>query len=345
MRQKMRGYHGFKTPGMSKRMKPAAVLAAVMAVTLSLAGCSDTGGGQNANQGDASPVASATAAAGAGVSTAAPAAAETQTPGPAATPAEAAVLDPAALQPVFGFAGEAGRQILVTREANGEEGQMQALDAAIGSSGQVLKVRFAEWQSGNDQNNGRELAVNLPNISGYVFTADGDAAVPDETYYLVDSSAFNLEALIPVEPEPAESEQLPEADPVRNSITDAKHREIYSAWKLASLPPGRELYLVQFVRQNKDMLFSLVLEEEGKLSFMDYPAEITDNEYSVWRVDDGGEIIPQMFSLLLAARTADGLLLGVNWFGAEGINSFFLKQSGEMFKELDIQYGRYTSPL
>ncbi|AIQ52233.1 hypothetical protein [Paenibacillus sp. FSL R7-0331] len=336
----MRGYHSFKTLSMPKRLKPAAVLAAVMAFTLCLAGCTDANGGQNASQGD-SPVASATAAAGA--PTAAPAA--TQTPGPAYTPANQAVLDPAELQPVFGFAGEAGRQILVTREADGEEGKMQALDTAIGSSGQVLKVRFAEWQRGNDQNNGRELAVNLPNISGYVFTADGDAAVPDETYYLVNSSAFNLEALIPVEPEPAESEQLPEADPVRKSITDAKHREIYSAWKLASLQPGRELYLIQFVRQNKDMLFSLVLEEAGKLSFMDYPAEITDNEYSVWRVDDGGEVIPQMFSLLFAARTADGLLLGVNWLGAEGINSFFLEQTGDAFKELDIQYGRYTSPL
>ncbi|OMF97542.1 hypothetical protein [Paenibacillus sp. FSL R7-0273] len=345
MKRIMRGYHSFKALSMPKRLKPAAVLAAVMAVALSLAGCSGAGSGQDANQGDASPVASGAATAGAGAGAGASAAAATQTPGPAATPAEAAVLDPAALQPVFGFAGEAGRQLLVTREGNDEELQMQALDTAIGSGGQVLRVRFGGWQEGNDQNNGRELAVNLPNISGYVFTVDGDAAVPDETYYLVNSSTFQLEALVPVEPGPADADQLPESDPVRKSITDAKHREIQSAWKLASLPPGRELYLVQFVRQNKDMLFSLVLEEEGKLSFMDYPAEITDNEYSVWRVDDGGEVIPQMFSLLFAARTTDGLLLGVNWLGAEGINSFFLEQTGETFKELDIQYDRYTSPL
>ncbi|MNF16023.1 hypothetical protein D3C80_2188730 [compost metagenome] len=52
-----------------------------------------------------------------------------------------------------------------------------------------------------------------------------------------------------------------------------------------------------------------------------------------------------MFSLLFAARTADRLLIGINWLGAEGINSFFLAQRGESFKELDIQYSRYTSPM
>ncbi|KUP24587.1 hypothetical protein [Paenibacillus sp. DMB5] len=348
MKHHVRAYRRIKIVSMSHRLRPAAVLQIVLAVSLSLAGCAGSGGDQNTEQGGESPAPATTAAAtaaGGGNGGAASTPAATQTPGPAVAPVPAAVLDPAALQPVFGFAGVAGKQILVSRENNDWEEQMQALDIAIGSGGQVLKVRFESWQPGNEQSNGRELAGNLPNLSGYVFKVVGGAAKPDETYYLADSSAFNQAALVTVEPAPAEAEQLSEADPVRSSIAEAKQRQIMSAWKLASLPPGRELYLVQFVRQNQDMLFSLVLEEEGKLSFMDYPAEITGNEYSVWRVDDGGEVIPQMFSLLYAARTADGLLLGINWLGAEGINSFFLAQSGESFKELDIQYSRYTSPM
>lgn len=93
------------------------------------------------------------------------------------------------------------------------------------------------------------------------------------------------------------------------------------------------------------MLFSLVVEDGGKLKFVDYPAVVQEDEYSVWRVDDGGEVMPEMFSLLFAAETTDGLLLGLNWWGAEGINSFFLSRKGDAFKELDIQYSRYTSPL
>ncbi|MNC03441.1 hypothetical protein D3C75_508480 [compost metagenome] len=93
------------------------------------------------------------------------------------------------------------------------------------------------------------------------------------------------------------------------------------------------------------MLFSLVLEDKVGLTFMDYPAVIQGDEYSVWRVDDGGEVIPEMFSILFAAETAEGSLLGMEWWGAEGVNTFFLKKEGDVFKEMDIQYGRYTSPL
>lgn len=162
---------------------------------------------------------------------------------------------------------------------------------------------------------------------------------------MADSAEFKLKSLLEIQPAATDRGQLSADDPLRKSISAVKQREIKAAWKLADLPPDRGLYLVQFVRQNKNMLFSLVVEDGGKLKFMDYPAVVQEDEYSVWRVDDGGEVLPEMFSLLFAAETTDGLLLGLNWWGAEGINSFFLSQEGDTFKELDIQYGRYTSPL
>lgn len=234
---------------------------------------------------------------------------------------------------------------MVTREEEGAGEQMKSLNTAIGNGGQVLAVKLEKWQTGNENNNGRELANNIPNLSGYLFKVEGGAAMRDETYVLVDSAVFPQAALLELQPADPAGPQLAARDPLRKSVETAKGRKIQAAWKLAGLGPDRQLYLVQFVRQDKDMLFSLVLEEDGKLSFKDYPAEITDNEYSVWRVDDGGEVNPQMFSLLFAAQSADGLLLGLNWWGAEGVNSFFLQQEGNGFIELAIEYGRYISPL
>lgn len=222
---------------------------------------------------------------------------------------------------------------------------MESLNTAIGNGGQVLAVKFEKQQTGSEDSNGRELANNFANLSGYLYTVESGAAKADETYYLVDSSSFPPAALVDLQPADPAAPQLAAGDPVRKSIAAVKHRELQSAWKLADLAPDRELYLVQFTRQDKDMLFSLVLNENGKLSFIDYPAVIENDEYSVWRVDDGGEMRPEMFSLLFAAQSADGLLLGLNWWGAEGVNSFFLLQQGNTFKELEIQYGRYTSPI
>ncbi|MEK5032890.1 hypothetical protein MKY96_15650 [Paenibacillus sp. FSL R7-0302] len=326
------------------RVRAAGSLILTAAIVFSLTGCART----NSND------AASSAAASAGPSAASPSPAAQQTDSPAsavpaasatASPVPAALLDPAKLQPVFGFASETGSHIMVTREEEGSGEQLKSLNTAIGNGGQVLAVKLEKWQPGNDNNNGRELANNIPNMSGYLFKVEGDAAMRDETYVLVDSAVFPQAALLEVQPADPAGPQLAAGDPLRKSIAAAKGRKIQSAWKLAGLGPDRGLYLVQFVRQDKEMLFSLVLEEDGKLSFKDYPAEITDNEYSVWRVDDGGEVIPQMFSVLFAAHTADGLLLGLNWWGAEGVNSFFLKQEGNGFTELAIEYGRYISPL
>lgn len=329
------------------RVNAAGCMLLAAAMLSGLSGCSRPGG--NTDQAESSAKSSPAA-----VQSEAPAVMETaapQTGNPTAAasatepPVQAAFTDPAKLQSVFGFADEAGSHILVTREADGSGEQMKSLNTAIGNGGQVLPVKFEKWQPGSANSNGRELANNIANLPGYLFTVVDGAAEPDETYYMADSAVLPLDSLLAVQPAGAENPPLTAGDSVRKSIANAKQREIQAAWKLAGLSPDRELYLVQFVRQDKDMLFSLVLLEDGSLSFMDYPAVIQDDEYSVWRVDDGGEMRPEMFSLLFAAQTADGLLLGLNWWGAEGVNSFFLSQTGKSFKELDIQYGRYTSPM
>ncbi|WNS45882.1 hypothetical protein [Paenibacillus sp. MMS20-IR301] len=315
----------------------------IAAVISALPGCAWQGSGTDNGSAEVSATPSAAA-----VQTAEPQATAVNTPAPGTEPPQlAAFVDPAKLKSIFGFADETGSRILATLPDEGYSEQMKPLNIAIGNGGQVLTVKFDKYQPGSDNTNGRELANNIANLSGYLFTVVSGKAEPDETYYLADSGKLPPAALLEIEPAAADAnaKQLSADDPVRESIAKLKQREIQSAWKLAGLGTGRELYLVQFIRQDKDMLFSLVLYEDGKLSFQDYPAEIQDNEYSVWRVDDGGEIRPEMFSLLFAAESADGLLLGLNWWGAEGVNTFFLLQKGNAFTELDINYSRYTSPI
>ncbi|MNH90501.1 hypothetical protein D3C73_430430 [compost metagenome] len=74
----------------------------------------------------------------------------------------------------------------------------------------------------------------------------------------------------------------------------------------------------------------------------DYVADYDPN--STWRVDDGGEVTPDMFSFLFAASTKNGLLLGMEWAGPEGKNAFFLNQTDKALVELEIKGGRYMSP-
>ncbi|OKP90248.1 hypothetical protein A3842_03790 [Paenibacillus sp. P3E] len=270
---------------------------------------------------------------------------------PPVQPSPAATLDPASLNASFGFADLTGKRILAASEDDSKLAEMKSLNMAVGQGGQLLTVRFEKWQRGTANSDGRDLANNFANLSGYVFTVEEGSAASDETYYLADSAVFAPGSLLKVEPAGGKPQQLGADHPVRKEILARKQRKIQSIWKLADLsassdPSGElHLYLVQFARQDKNMLFSLVLQKNAELSFADYPAVIQEDDYSVWRVDDGGEILPEMFSLLFAARTATGVALGINWWGAEGVNSFFLLQQGIDLKEMDVRYSRYTSPL
>ncbi|MNN96108.1 hypothetical protein D3C81_2150390 [compost metagenome] len=65
---------------------------------------------------------------------------------------------------------------------------------------------------------------------------------------------------------------------------------------------------------------------------------------SAWRVDDGGEVTPEMFSFLFAAHTSNGFLVGMEWAGAEGRNAFILSQTDKVVIELEAKGARYMSP-
>lgn len=269
---------------------------------------------------------------------------------PASTPPptvelSSAYLETGHLGATFGFSDGDGKHLLVTGQDEGKQQEMALLNKAIGNNGQVLDVKFEKWQAGNEKNNGRELALNFTNLPGYLFTLEAGSAVPDETYYVVDAADFNLQSLLPVKPAGVNQESATAEDSVRSSIAEAKGREVLHLWKLADVSVEQELYLVQFVKQDVNMLFSFVLKDSKGLVFADYPAVLQDDGNSVWRVDDGGEVTPEMFSLLFAAQTANGLVLGLEWWGAEGINTLFLHKDGISFKEMDIQYSRYTSPI
>lgn len=52
-----------------------------------------------------------------------------------------------------------------------------------------------------------------------------------------------------------------------------------------------------------------------------------------------------LFDPASLAKTADSLVLGVKWLGAEGESDSFLSLKESKFTKLDVGYGRYMSPL
>lgn len=255
-------------------------------------------------------------------------------------------LDLKGLSPAFGFADGEGKRIIaiengqeIDRERTEEEiAVAESYNTAIGNNGQVLSIQFSKRQSRGKQDNGRQSAHNFNHLEGDVYEVVGEGAKPNESYYLVNNDLFNIEALIKLD----QSEVKDVPAELSEAIAKQKKRKVVQGWQLASTEKGQQILLVQFERIGEQMLASLVLYGDGKMAFMDYPAVF--NEASTWRVDDGGAVSPGMFSFLFAARSFDGIVLGVKWIGAEGETLSILKQSGDRLSDMNIHGSRYLSP-
>ncbi|WP_433943135.1 hypothetical protein [Paenibacillus sp. SN-8-1] len=252
---------------------------------------------------------------------------------PAKVPDQKQLLDPAALTDSYSFADRTGKY-LISFTGN----QNMNLNKAIGEGGKILDVKFIKKQSRSDKDDGRQWANNFDNLDGLIFEVVGGKASPNQTYYLVDDRKMNINAVIPVTSEVKSGVE----DSVKQSIQKLKTLQIEKIWEIGHVGQDNQIYLVQFKKKGKKVTASIILKHGSQMVTKDYVADYDPN--STWRVDDGGEVTPDMFSFLFAASTKNGILLGMEWAGAEGKNAIFLNQTDKALVELEIKGGRYMSP-
>lgn len=242
------------------------------------------------------------------------------------------------LHNIFGFTNETGN-LIITIDPVDVNKDIKSINKAIGENGNVLSIKYLKNQSGNSNDNGRQLAFNFDNLEGHIFEVIQGKAKADETYYLVNDNEFNLRSIL----KSTEGDETEIDSEAKKEIERTKNRRIQNSWEIGRIDLNMKIYLVMFERQNDDMLMSIVMETPTKLVYKDYPAKY--DEASTWRVDDGGEVVPWMFSMLFAAKAEDGIIIGLKWIAPEGESTYFLKENGDKLEELDISTGRYMVPI
>ncbi|MBW4838227.1 MAG: hypothetical protein KZY74_02455 [Paenibacillaceae bacterium] len=211
---------------------------------------------------------------------------------------------------------------------------------AIGEQGNLISVVYEGWQEGDDTNNGRDTSPNFSHLPGHIYAVTEGSAQPNTTYYLFQRKQIPLDSLLPIK---TDGQVVTDSD-LGEQIENEKGRTLQQLWRLADLGGEAELYLALFRPDGPDYLFCMILRQGESLAVLDFPAT-TKDAYSVWRVDDLGEIAPHHFTYLFAARTSEpGVLVGMEWHGAEGMNSLLLHGTEDRLTQLETRYGRYTSP-
>lgn len=223
------------------------------------------------------------------------------------------------------------------------------IPTAFCSGGRAIPVTFDGRQPADGKGNGRQSRSQFEHLEGLVFSLPaGERLQESATCLLAPEVLLRALHVVPL----AHSSDLlpsPKARPCTAALTQRvasrRSRGLEQCWPLAgpNAPGAPGVSLVVFARRGNSALASLVVEDGPSFVFADLPGDYA-REGSVWRVDDGGEIGPQWFDVLLLARRGGRLLLAFAWQGAEGRVLRLLESEGDRFREL-LGESWYQAPI
>jgi hypothetical protein len=208
---------------------------------------------------------------------------------------------------------------------------------AVSSSGELLSFQRLRKQKASPTNTDRYTAPNFNKLPGWVFQSN-QAGNPGKTILLVSASFLKSHTIVPIH-----SEQWAPLDSItKRRIESTRGLKINRSWVFASFAHDGRIAIVRFFPGRDTVLASLVLFQNEKLVFEDFAGNARDDE-TTWRVDDGGVISPDEFSIIAAFDSSGSLKLARTWAGTEGENDAFLGERGSIFSVIDEAY-RYWVP-
>jgi hypothetical protein len=233
----------------------------------------------------------------------------------------------------FGMASSGGKQVIVREQLPSPTPQELV---AVSAWGTTCVVRFLEHrksplrQSSNEQ---------FDTVVGDVFEAQDSCMAGGETIVLVTEEYLKRHKSIGLEPIPyTPNTPYPSIDgEILKRIEQEKGLNTVASWAIATVIPDGFIGLVQFEPERDTALACLVVVRDGTILYEDYRGNAND-EYSVWRVDDGGEFAPQTFHILAAFESSHGIEIVRAWDGFEGQSVEYLRAANSTLKSILSSY-------
>lgn len=233
---------------------------------------------------------------------------------------------------LFAYADRTGTRLLTPGLETGGLDPRQ-FDAALGEGGKLFRISHLGKQEGTDPN---QIAGRFANNAGHLFRITDGKVKENSSCLLIRRAEHPAAALAPCIP----GGNAPEKDPGRlKKLSGSFGRKLVTAWLLAGGADGSRLHLVLYERNKSGALAALAWTREGKTLFHAMPGR--DDPGSTWRVDDGGEIGPDAFTVLCLLRSP---FFAIAWDGAEGQSLIVYSAQDGTLKEV-ARAARYWGAL
>jgi hypothetical protein len=238
----------------------------------------------------------------------------------------------------FAFPNEQGTRLLAT----GEIAKPEVLRIAICSGGQQLSVQFERRQPEGAKTTGRHTPQNFAQTAGGVFRIVNGNVSPDATCVLGDEAFLAGATIVPLK-RPRQNARCSKA--TYPLFQTDKNRPVVGCWPIAESAARIQVAIIEFSRRLTQALASLVVVEDDRRTYIDYPADFKGPGDDLWRADDGGEIHAEGFEVVFLMKRGNRYVVAVDWAGAEGnVLSVQTADGPGQFKEV-ISDSWYRAPL
>jgi hypothetical protein len=238
----------------------------------------------------------------------------------------------------FGFPDPSGTRLLTVSDLL----QPAMLHTALCSDGRRFSVQFERRQAEREGHNGRQTPYNFDKLAGNVFTVLQGKIETGASCFLASDPLLSSATLLPAELPAGSGECDPD---VRRRLASSRSRQVVNCRLIARLPADRRLDLVEFARQDKDALASVVLIDRERMIFADYQAVFREEGEDLWRVDDVGVVSPKDFEIVFLLQRGTFYALGVRWHGTEGASlAVFVSNGDNRFTQVIKDYW-YRAPV
>jgi len=207
------------------------------------------------------------------------------------------------------------------------------------AGGDSHRIAFGGRQKADGKGNGRQHSYQFEHLDGLVFKLNNAARLPEhEACFLASEPFARSLTVVPVVSLTRKS-WPPETPACSASLTkeiaSQRKRAVANCWAIAGSPAhaGLQVALVEFARQGKDALASLVVVDGRTTVFADQQGD-AGRSGSVWRVDDGGVLNPSQFQAVFLARRGGAWVFAVSWRAPEGESLMLFESDGETFRQL-----------
>lgn len=206
--------------------------------------------------------------------------------------------------------------------------------------GRLFSVQHLRRQAPAEKGNGRWVPAQFSRLAGDVFRVLESPADAEASCFLAGGGWLSRATFVRVQPSPAPGAC---GAAIEARVAAAKQRKVVRCFPLARLQDGSRLVLAEFARNGKHALAGVAWLTDERVWLADYAAEYRGEGEDLWRVDDGGQLSPEGFQIVFAARDGARRALGVSWAGTEGRSLAVFASKGNALERVLDDYW-YQAP-